>query len=126
MPRAMRMRMARQRNATTMSRSTASQKSPRSRDLIEATTDHSFEVVASEVAVSPADAEDHCCVGSVEDEDTSLENVRLWIKAPTVVQTAVLQEEASEEGLHSLSESRETHADSATSQVTGRAIVLTG
>ncbi len=117
---------ARQKSATTMSRSTASQKSLRSRDLIEDPADHSFEVAASGAEVSPADAEDHCCADSAEDEDTSLENVRLWIEVQTGVQTAVLQEGVSEEGPHSLSESRETHADSATNQVTGRALVLNG
>ena len=109
-----------------MSRSRASQKSLHSRDLIEDPADHSFEVAASGAEVSPADAEDHCCADSAEDEDTSLENVRLWIEVQTVVQTAVLQEEVSEEGPHSLSESREIHADSATSQVTGRATALIG
>ena len=109
-----------------MSRNTASQKSLRSRDLIKDPADHSFEVAASGAEVSPADAEDHYCADSVEDEDTSLENVRLWIEVQTGVQTAVLQEEVSEEGPHSLSEFREIHVDSATSQVTGRALVMTG
>ena len=109
-----------------MSRSTASQKSLHSRDLIEDTADHSFAVAASGAEVSPPNAEDHCCADSVEDEVTSLENVRPRIKALTVAQTAVLQEEASEEGPHSLLESRGIRAGSATSQVTGRATVLTG
>ena len=71
----------RQRNASTMSRSTASQKLLLSRDQIEATADHNFEVAASEAVVSHVDAWDLCNADSVEDEDTTLETVRQWITA---------------------------------------------
>ena len=109
-----------------MSRNTASQKSLRSRDLTEEVADRSFVVVASGAEASPADAEDHYCADSVEDEDILLESAQPWIAARTVAQIAVLQEEVSEEEPRSLSESRETRADSAISQVTGRTIVLIG
>ena len=59
-------------------------------------------------------------------DEISLENVQLWTTAQIVVPIPVLQEEVSEGRQRLLSEYRETHADSATSQVTGRTIVPTG
>ena len=71
----------RQKNTTTMSRSTASQKLLLNRDQIEATADHNFEVAASEAVVSHVDAWDLYSADSVEDEDTTLESVRQRIAA---------------------------------------------
>ena len=71
----------RQRNARTMSRSTASQKLLLSQGQIRAMGDHNFGVAASEAAVSHVDAWDLCSADSVEDEDTTLETVRQWIAA---------------------------------------------
>ncbi len=126
MLRAMRILKARQRSVTTMNRNTASPKSLRSRGLTEEVADRSFVVGASGAEASPADAEDHYCADSVEAEDILLESAQPWTAARTVAQIAVLQEEVSEEEPRSLSEYRETRADSAISQVTGRTIVLTG
>ena len=112
----------RQRSATTTSRSTASQKLLRSRDLIEVMADRNFEVAALEAAVSHVDAWDHCSADSVEDRDTTLENVRQWITVRIAARIAVRREV----GAQTLLESRETRAGSAINQVTGRATVLTG
>ncbi len=93
--------------------------------------DHSFADAASGAEVSTADAEDHCCADSAEDEDTSLESVRLWIAAQIAAQIAVRiaahrEEEDRWIAARQTSESPETRADSATNQVTGRATALIG
>ena len=80
--------------------------------------DHNIEVAASEIVVSPADEEDHCCAGSAEDEDTSPGTARLSIPARILVHR--------EERPRLSSEFREIPADSAINQAIGRATALTG
>ncbi len=112
----------RQKNASTTNRSTASQKLQLSRDRIEATVDHNFEVAASGAAVSHVGAWDLFNTDSVGDEDTTLESVRQWIAARIAARIAALRVV----GALILSESRGTRADTAKNQVTGIAIALTG